>query len=95
DAAGNEAVSFSNQAVTNNTPASNTSDLTASITLSEEHLTTGTTTDVLISFNKPVTGFTLADVDLTQANGTLSELELSGDGRTWMATFTPTANVID
>ncbi|MCW8209384.1 hypothetical protein D8B24_20775, partial [Verminephrobacter aporrectodeae subsp. tuberculatae] len=29
DAAGNEAVSFSDQAVTNNTPASNTSDLTA------------------------------------------------------------------
>ncbi|MCW8171433.1 hypothetical protein D8B22_20585, partial [Verminephrobacter aporrectodeae subsp. tuberculatae] len=95
DAAGNEAVSFSDQAVTNNTPASNTSDLTASITLSEEHLTTGATTDVRISFSKPVTGFTRDDVDLTQANGTLSELILSGDGRTWRATFTPTANVID
>ncbi|MCW8170863.1 hypothetical protein D8B22_17530, partial [Verminephrobacter aporrectodeae subsp. tuberculatae] len=97
DAAGNDAASFSNQAVTNNTPASNTSDLTASITLFEEHLTTGTTTDVIIGFSKPVTGFTLADVDLTQANGTLSELELipGGSGRTWTATFTPTANVID
>ncbi|MCW8177294.1 hypothetical protein D8B25_18540, partial [Verminephrobacter aporrectodeae subsp. tuberculatae] len=95
DAAGNEAVSFSNQAVTNNTPASNTSDLTASFMLADEELTTGETTDVFITFSKPVTGFTRADVDLTQANGTLSELIPDGDGRGWSAIFTPTANVID
>ncbi|MCW8209557.1 glycosyl hydrolase, partial [Verminephrobacter aporrectodeae subsp. tuberculatae] len=95
DAAGNEAVSFSDQAVTNNTPASNTSDLTASIVLFDEQLTTGETMDIFIIFSKPVTGFTRADVDLTQANGTLSEPILDADGITWSATFTPTANVID
>ncbi|WP_010106772.1 Ig-like domain-containing protein, partial [Verminephrobacter aporrectodeae] len=95
DAAGNDAVNFSDQAVTNNTPASNTSDLTASIMLADEQLTTGETTDVFITFSKPVTGFTRDDVDLTQANGTLSELIPDGDGRGWSATFTPTANVID
>ncbi|MCW8197749.1 hypothetical protein D8B23_04805, partial [Verminephrobacter aporrectodeae subsp. tuberculatae] len=68
-------------------------DLSASVTLTDEHLTAGETATVIMAFNQPVPGLTINDIDLTQANGTLSEPALSADGRTWTATFTPTANV--
>ncbi|MCW8200797.1 hypothetical protein D8B23_20990, partial [Verminephrobacter aporrectodeae subsp. tuberculatae] len=71
-----------------------TSGLSASVTLTDDRLTTGEKAIVIIAFNKPVNGFTLDDVDATHANGTLSDLILSADGRTWTATFTPTAGVI-
>ncbi|MCW8170637.1 hypothetical protein D8B22_16345 [Verminephrobacter aporrectodeae subsp. tuberculatae] len=68
-------------------------DLSATVTLTDEHLTAGETATVIMAFNQPVPGLTINDIDLTQANGTLSEPALSADGRTWTATFTPTANV--
>ncbi|WP_010109166.1 Ig-like domain-containing protein, partial [Verminephrobacter aporrectodeae] len=71
------------------------SDLSARVTLTNNHLMTGEKATVIIAFNKPVNGFTLDDVDMTGANGTLSDLALSADGRTWTATFTPTAGVND
>uniref|UniRef100_UPI00023750CE Ig-like domain-containing protein n=1 Tax=Verminephrobacter aporrectodeae TaxID=1110389 RepID=UPI00023750CE len=70
-------------------------DLSATVTLTDEHLTAGETATVIMAFNQPVPGLTINDIDLTQANGTLSEPALSADGRTWTATFTPTANVND
>ncbi|MCW5256692.1 hypothetical protein D5038_10120 [Verminephrobacter aporrectodeae subsp. tuberculatae] len=72
-----------------------TTDLSARVTLTADRLTTGEKATVIIAFNKPVTGFTIDDVDRTRANGTLSDPILSADGRTWTATFTPTDNVID
>ncbi|MCW5219821.1 SwmB domain-containing protein [Verminephrobacter aporrectodeae] len=71
-----------------------TSGLSARVTLTDDRLTTGEKATVIIAFNKPVNGFTLDDVDATHANGTLSDLVCSADGRTWTATFTPTAGVI-
>ncbi|MCW8200659.1 hypothetical protein D8B23_20200, partial [Verminephrobacter aporrectodeae subsp. tuberculatae] len=92
DAAGNDAVSFSEQAVTNNSPLANT---TATITLADTALTAGETTTVTFSFSEPVTGFDASDVVLTDANGTLGALTANADGKTWTATFTPANNVED
>ncbi|MCW8206671.1 hypothetical protein D8B24_06320, partial [Verminephrobacter aporrectodeae subsp. tuberculatae] len=75
---------------TNQTPA-----LSAGVTLTDGRLMTGEKASLIIAFNKPVNDFTLDDVDGTRANGTLSDLTRSADGRTWTATFTPTAGVID
>uniref|UniRef100_UPI001F2EC5DA SwmB domain-containing protein n=1 Tax=Verminephrobacter aporrectodeae TaxID=1110389 RepID=UPI001F2EC5DA len=72
-----------------------TSDLSAGVTLTDGRLMTGEKASLIIAFNKPVNNFTLDDVDGTRANGTLSDLTRSADGRTWTATFTPTAGVID
>ncbi|MCW8209121.1 hypothetical protein D8B24_19335, partial [Verminephrobacter aporrectodeae subsp. tuberculatae] len=98
DLAGNTSgASFSDNYSIDTRPGSTgqTSGLSASVTLTDSRLTTGEKATVIIAFNKPVTGFTLDDVDGTHANGTLSDLTLSADGRTWTATFTPTAGVID
>ncbi|MCW8205154.1 hypothetical protein D8B27_20855, partial [Verminephrobacter aporrectodeae subsp. tuberculatae] len=46
-------------------------------------------------FNEPVTNFDASDIVLTDANGTLGTLTANADGKTWTATFTPTANVND
>ncbi|MCW8177982.1 Ig-like domain-containing protein, partial [Verminephrobacter aporrectodeae] len=46
-------------------------------------------------FSEPVTGFTHDDIVLTDANGTLGPLTANADGKTWTATFTPTADVND
>ncbi|MCW8204641.1 SwmB domain-containing protein, partial [Verminephrobacter aporrectodeae] len=99
DLAGNSApdsTSISSNYTIDTRPGSTgqTSGLSASVTLTDVRLTTGEKTTVIIAFNKPVNGFTLDDVDGTRANGTLSGLILSADGRTWTATFTPTAGVI-
>ncbi|MCW8167364.1 hypothetical protein D8B22_21605, partial [Verminephrobacter aporrectodeae subsp. tuberculatae] len=56
-------------------------------------LTIGETTTVTFAFSEPVTGFTIGDIVLTDANGTLGML--TANGKTWTATFTPTANVND
>ncbi|WP_010108760.1 Ig-like domain-containing protein, partial [Verminephrobacter aporrectodeae] len=99
DLAGNTSnVFFSDNYSIDTRPGSTnqTSDLSARVTLADSRLTTGEKATVIIAFNKPVTSssFTIDDVDMTHANGTLSDLTLSADGRTWTATFTPTANVI-
>ncbi|WP_010108863.1 Ig-like domain-containing protein, partial [Verminephrobacter aporrectodeae] len=66
---------------------------TATITLADSALTIGETTTVTFAFSEPVTGFTIGDIVLTDANGTLGML--TANGKTWTATFTPTANVND
>ncbi|MCW8200363.1 hypothetical protein D8B23_18640, partial [Verminephrobacter aporrectodeae subsp. tuberculatae] len=67
----------------------------ATITLADSALTAGETTTVTFTFNEPVTGFDASDVNLSNANGTLGPLTAAADGRTWTASFTPTANVND
>ncbi|WP_265646367.1 Ig-like domain-containing protein, partial [Verminephrobacter aporrectodeae] len=62
---------------------------TATITLSDNRLAAGETTEVTIAFSERVTGFELED--LVAGNGTLSNLRANADGRTWTATLTPTA----
>ncbi|MCW8204640.1 hypothetical protein D8B27_18090, partial [Verminephrobacter aporrectodeae subsp. tuberculatae] len=73
----------------------NTTRPGASITLADTHLTAGQTTTVRFAFSETVNGFTAADVVLSDANGTLGPLTANADGKTWSATFTPTANVED
>ncbi|WP_265284418.1 SwmB domain-containing protein [Verminephrobacter aporrectodeae] len=72
-----------------------TQGLTATITLADTALAVGETTTVTFTFSETVTGFTRDDVVLSDANGTLGEPTTSDNGRTWTATFTPTANVED
>ncbi|WP_369021528.1 Ig-like domain-containing protein, partial [Verminephrobacter aporrectodeae] len=68
---------------------------TATITLADTTLKAGETTTVTFRFSETVTGFSSEDIVLTDANGTLGELSAGADGRTWTATFTPTATVED
>ncbi|WP_265646304.1 Ig-like domain-containing protein, partial [Verminephrobacter aporrectodeae] len=72
-----------------------TQGLTATITLADTALAAGETTTVTFAFSEAVTGFTRDDVVLSDANGTLGEPTTSDNGRTWTATFTPSANVED
>ncbi len=64
---------------------------TVGITLSDSQLTTGETARVTFAFSEVVTGFVSTDVNIT--NGAISSLA-STDGRTWTATFTPTAKTL-
>jgi membrane-associated protease RseP (regulator of RpoE activity) len=48
---------------------------------------------VTITFDQAVTNFDNAD--LTIENGTLTNVTSSNGGKTWTATFTPTANIFD
>ncbi|MCW8178081.1 Ig-like domain-containing protein, partial [Verminephrobacter aporrectodeae] len=45
--------------------------------------------------NEAVNGFDASKIDLSNANGTLGPLIASADGKTWTATFTPSANIND
>ncbi|WP_123369110.1 Ig-like domain-containing protein [Pseudomonas brassicacearum] len=65
---------------------------TATIVVADAALAVGQTSVVTITFSEAVTGFTTAD--LTVSNGTLSNLSTS-DNITWTATLTPTASVTD
>ncbi|WP_265281860.1 Ig-like domain-containing protein [Verminephrobacter aporrectodeae] len=96
DTAGNAGVgtATSNNYTVDTRPADTTGP-TATITLADTALTVGETTTVTIRFNEPVTGFANDDIILTDANGTLGTLTTNADGKTWTATFTPTANVND
>ncbi|WP_265665793.1 Ig-like domain-containing protein, partial [Verminephrobacter aporrectodeae] len=67
--------------------------LTATITLDDNNLTAGESTTVTFFFSKRVNGFTASDIVLSHANGTLDALTEHADDRTWVATFTPAANV--
>ncbi|MCW5256180.1 hypothetical protein D5038_07410 [Verminephrobacter aporrectodeae subsp. tuberculatae] len=96
DDAGNAGVSTASSAnYTVNTRPADTTGPTATITLADSALTVGETTTVTIRFNEPVTNFDASDIILTDANGTLGTLTANADGKTWTATFTPTANVND
>ncbi|WP_223569451.1 Ig-like domain-containing protein [Pseudomonas sp. BF-R-26] len=65
---------------------------TATIVLADTALTAGETSLVTITFSEAVTGFTNAD--LSVSNGTLTAVSSSDGGITWTATFTPTAGII-
>ncbi|WP_265707479.1 Ig-like domain-containing protein, partial [Verminephrobacter aporrectodeae] len=75
------------------TRPADTAGPTATVTLANTHLTIGDTTTVTFAFNEPVTGFTRDDVVLSEANGTFTDPTTNDQGRTWTATFTPTAGV--
>ena len=66
---------------------------TATIVVADTALKVGETSLVTITFSEAVTGFTNAD--LTIANGMLSSVSSADGGRTWTATFTPTADIED
>ncbi|MCW8205805.1 hypothetical protein D8B24_01740 [Verminephrobacter aporrectodeae subsp. tuberculatae] len=63
------------------------------MTLGDSTLIADKTTTVTFSFVEPVTGFKESNIDLSKAHGTLGPLTALADGRTWTATFTPTANI--
>ncbi|NWE72470.1 DUF4347 domain-containing protein, partial [Pseudomonas gingeri] len=87
DGAGNAGSGSTNS----NTYAVDTQRPTASIVFGNTNLGIGQTSPVTITFSEAVTGFTLAD--LTVSNGVLSNLTTS-DNITWTATFTPTAAIV-
>jgi Ca2+-binding RTX toxin-like protein len=75
-----------------------TIDLTAptvAITMADTALKIGETSLVTFTFSEAVTGFVSTDVNLSNANGTLSTLTTANGGVTWTGTFTPTANITD
>jgi len=68
-----------------------TSSPTASIFVSNNSLKIGDTSLVTITFNEPVTGFTVSV--LTIASGTISNLSSSDGGKTWTAILTPNSDI--
>jgi len=68
---------------------------TATITMADTALKVGETSLVTFTFSEAVTGFNNADINLSEANGTLSILSSANGGVTWTGTFTPTANITD
>ncbi len=66
---------------------------TATIVVSDTALRIGETSLVTITFSEAVSGFTNADLTIT--NGTLSSVSSSDGGITWTATFTPNASIND
>ncbi|MCW8205130.1 Ig-like domain-containing protein, partial [Verminephrobacter aporrectodeae] len=96
DVAGNsDARIFTSAKYSVDTRSGDATGPTATITLADTTLTAGETTTVTFRFSEAVSGFAADDVVLTDANGTLGPLTAAADGRTWTATFTPTANVND
>ena len=78
------------------TRGSGTKDLTpptGTISLSDTALRTGETSIVTITFSEAVPALALSSFSVE--NGTLSNLQSLDGGRTWTATFTPTANLED
>ncbi|MCJ8203323.1 Ig-like domain-containing protein [Pseudomonas sp. RGM2987] len=66
---------------------------TATIVVADSNLTVGESTQVTFTFSEAVSNFDLSDLSVT--NGELTNLTTSDGGRTWTATFTPTANLTD
>ncbi len=66
---------------------------TVDIVVANSHLGIGQTTTVTFTFSEAVSNFDLSDLSVT--NGDLSNLSSSDGGKTWTATFTPTANITD
>ena len=66
---------------------------TAAIALDDSALKIGDAATVTITFSEAVSGFTSAD--LTVSNGTLGALSSSDGGVTWRAAFTPAAGISD
>ncbi|QGU87251.1 Ig-like domain-containing protein [Erwinia sorbitola] len=88
DAAGNAG---SGSAISNNYALDATPPV-GTITLSDTQLTAGETARVTITFNEAVTGF--SNADLKVSNGTLSAVVSTDGGITWTALFTPTAGTV-
>ncbi|KWU49589.1 glycosyl hydrolase [Pseudomonas palleroniana] len=78
-----------NDGGTLNTAYAPTPSATIVVTTTAQHI--GSTSLVTITFSQAVTGFTNAD--LTVSNGTLSAVSSSDGGVTWTATFTPNSSV--
>ncbi len=89
DAAGNAGSGTSDS----NNYAIDTKAPTATIVVADTALKVGETSLVTITFSEAVTGF--SNADLTISNGTLSAVASSDGGVTWTATFTPTSSVED
>lgn len=68
---------------------------TVVITLDDTTLTEGETAMVTFVFSDVPDGFADDDIDLSDANGTLSPVAPSPDPHTWRATFTPTDDIRD
>ncbi|WP_248805367.1 Ig-like domain-containing protein [Pseudomonas sp. MWU13-2100] len=88
DTAGNAGSGTTNS----NAYAVDTQRPTATVVFANTNLGIGQTSLVTITFSEAVTGFTNAD--LTVSNGTLSAVSSSDGGVTWTATFTPTAAIV-
>ncbi|WGO93662.1 Ig-like domain-containing protein [Pseudomonas viciae] len=88
DAAGNAGSGTTDS----NNYAIDTARPTATIVVADTAIAIGETSVVTITFSEAVTGFTLADLSVT--NGSLSGLSTS-DNITYTATFTPSAGVSD
>ena len=84
DVAGNAGVGTTNS----NNYAIDTLRPTVEIDVANVLMKVGDTSDVTFTFSEAVAGFTNADIDLTNANGLLSDVA-SEDNITWTATFTP------
>ncbi|WP_371917237.1 Ig-like domain-containing protein [Pseudomonas sp. R37(2017)] len=89
DLAGNSGASI---AISNNYALDGTRP-TVNIVVANPNLGIGQTTTVTFTFSEAVSNFDLSDLSVT--NGDLSNLRSSDGGKTWTATFTPTANVTD
>ena len=63
----------------------------STITVTDTALRIGETSLVTITFSEAVSGFTNADLTIT--NGTLTAVSSSDGGITWTATFTPSASI--
>ncbi|KNH16086.1 hypothetical protein ACS77_28640, partial [Pseudomonas syringae] len=63
------------------------------IVVADTALRIGETSLVTITFSEAVSGFTNADLTIT--NGTLTAVSSSNGGITWTATFTPSASIND
>ncbi|WP_458131179.1 Ig-like domain-containing protein [Pseudomonas sp. R3-41] len=88
DAAGNAGSGTTDS----NNYAIDTARPTATVVVADTAIAVGETSVVTITFSEAVTGFTLADLSVT--NGSLSGLSTS-DNITYTATFTPSAGVSD
>ncbi|WP_223434945.1 beta strand repeat-containing protein, partial [Pseudomonas sp. BF-RE-21] len=89
DLAGNAGASI---AISNNY-ALDVTRPTVSIVVANPSMAAGQSTVVTFTFSEAVSDFDLSDLSVT--NGDLSNLSSSDGGKTWTATFTPTANVSD
>ncbi|QVW23510.1 DUF4347 domain-containing protein [Pseudomonas hormoni] len=89
DAAGNVGASI---AISNNYALDATRP-TVSIVVANPNMSAGQSTVVTFTFSEAVSNFDLSDLSVT--NGDLTGLSSSDGGKTWTATFTPTANVSD
>ncbi|RMM08139.1 BNR repeat-containing glycosyl hydrolase [Pseudomonas caricapapayae] len=77
--------------INSNNYAIDTQRPTATIVVADNALAIGETSLVTITFNEAVSGFTNADLNVS--NGTLSAVSSSDGGITWTATLTPTTGI--